>query len=335
MRRAFGSRPVEARPPALGVLLALLLPSTALAYGEPDEDGLPNRQERLLHVFTNQVRQAPHEWPGWNTSLASNVARPPVAHQPGLAAAARFHAEDMKTNGCFAHESCDGTTFDARMSRYFSGIGASENIYSSFGDKSEHGAVTGWMTSDGHRSNLLTAEWAWLGVGYAESSSQIWFVQDFGITVRPSIPPIPAAAWEPRGQQTILHANFWDPDGSEPRELAAVVDNSNVPLMHAAGPPGNSTHSISIDTPDECTELYFFSVDADGDQGRYPSEGALLFGPGCTSEFVGTPKPRPDRPIIDADIPGGCAATGAPNGGLLPLLVLALVIALKRGARRR
>jgi uncharacterized protein (TIGR03382 family) len=309
------------------VLAALLaLP----AYGEPDLDGLPNRQERLLHVFTNQVRQAPHAWPGWNTSLASNVPRPPVAHQPGLSAAARFHADDMKQNGCFAHESCDGTTFNVRMSRYFSGVGSSENIYTSLGDRSEFSAITGWMNSDGHRTNMLTAEWTLLGVGHAESGSQIWFVQDFGAMLRTTLPAIPAAAWETRGGMTVFHANFWDPGGREPREIKAVVDNTDVPLMHVVGPPGNATYSIAVETPDECTELFFVSVDADGDDARYPSEGALLFGPDCNSEYVGMPKPKPDRIVVDADEPGGCSAIHVSHGGLLPLLLLALLSRIKR-----
>jgi hypothetical protein len=137
------------------ILLALLVPSTAFAYGEPDADGLPNHKERLLHVLTNQLRQAPHEWPNWDTSLASDDPRPPLAHNAGLAEAARFHADDMKANGCFTHESCDGTTFNARVARYFNGAGASENLYSAFADKSERSAITGWMNSTmGHRENM-------------------------------------------------------------------------------------------------------------------------------------------------------------------------------------
>jgi uncharacterized protein YkwD len=313
-----------------GVLLAIVSISTsAFGYGEPDVDGLPNSFERQLHVFTNQVRQAPHEWPGWDTSLATDDARPPVAHQPGLGAAARFHADDMKANGCFAHESCDGTTFEVRVARYFDGL-AGENIYNAFGDQSARSAITGWMTSDGHRTNMLMMEWTHLGAGHAYDAGLVWYVQDFGFVPRATIPMIPAAAWEPRSTDTMLHANFWDPSGRAPAQVTAHVDNREVALAHAAGPPGNETYSAGVDTPEECAELYFTARDADGDEARYPSEGALLFGPDCTSEFVGTPSPRPDRLIVDADRRGGCAAAERSDGGLSPLLLMALLLVVRK-----
>ena len=64
-----------------------LSPAVALGYGEP-VDGSPNANERLLHVLTNQIRQAPHEWPDWDTSLATPQARPPLGLEPSLLAAA-------------------------------------------------------------------------------------------------------------------------------------------------------------------------------------------------------------------------------------------------------
>ncbi len=155
------------------LLAAALLPGRAFAYGEPDEDGVPDSHERLLHVLTNQIRQAPHDWPGWDTSLATGEPRPPLAHQVGLGSAARFHADDMKAHGCFQHESCDGTSFESRVSRYFSGGAAGENIYTSFGDKSARTGMTAWMNSEGHRTNILRPEWTHLGTGTSESASEI------------------------------------------------------------------------------------------------------------------------------------------------------------------
>src|SRR5262245_59998905 len=112
---------------------ATVLASTqlAFAYGE-SEDDVPNAEERLLHVLTNQIRQAPHDWPGWDTSLAAGEARGPLFMDSGLDEAARFHADDMATHGCFQHDSCDGTSVETRLARYFSGP-AGENIFMGFG----------------------------------------------------------------------------------------------------------------------------------------------------------------------------------------------------------
>jgi hypothetical protein len=141
---------------------------------------------------------------------------------------------------------------------------------------------------------------------------------------------IPAAAWEPRGSRTALHATFWDPAASGPREVSAIVDGATVPLMHVVGPPGNETYSATVETPGRCVELYFVALDSEGDQSRYPSAGALLFGAGCSSEFSGTAAPRPGRPIIDADQRGGCAGVQLGDRGGWPLVALALLVMLRK-----
>src|SRR5262252_4901194 len=101
--------------------LLLLLPALIYAYGEPASSDLPSHEERLVHVLTNQVRQAPHDWPGWDTSLASGDPRPPLVHEKGLEQAARFHADDMAAHDFFSHDSSDGTSFAVRITHYFPG----------------------------------------------------------------------------------------------------------------------------------------------------------------------------------------------------------------------
>src|SRR5438105_3429975 len=91
--------------------LLMVRPVCVFAYGEASQGDLPSHEERLLHVLTNQVRQAPHDWPGWDTSLASADSRPPLLLQNGLEQAARFHADDMAAHAFFSHDSADGTTF--------------------------------------------------------------------------------------------------------------------------------------------------------------------------------------------------------------------------------
>src|SRR5687768_15802389 len=104
------------------------MPLRAFAYGEPDERGVPNKDERLLLVFTSQARQDPHAWPGWDTSKATPAARRGLAGDSGLFTAARIHAEDMAENSFFSHDSSDGTSFTTRVSRHFAGF-AGENLF--------------------------------------------------------------------------------------------------------------------------------------------------------------------------------------------------------------
>ena len=49
---------------AIASVFSVAFASRAFGYGEPGDKGAPSHEERLLHVLTNQVRQAPHDWPG-------------------------------------------------------------------------------------------------------------------------------------------------------------------------------------------------------------------------------------------------------------------------------
>src|SRR5262245_39994164 len=74
------------RPVAFLIALSIVALSTRLAfgYGEPAKAQLENHEERLLHVLTNQVRQDPHAWPDWDTSLATGEPRGPLFVADGL-----------------------------------------------------------------------------------------------------------------------------------------------------------------------------------------------------------------------------------------------------------
>ncbi len=316
----------------------LMVPNLAWAYGEPDESGSPNRHERLLHVLTNQVRQAPHDWPGWDTSLATPQARTPLAHQKGLSEAARFHADDMAMNDCFMHESCDGTPFPSRLARYFQGA-AGENIYKSFGDDDARSAITGWMNSDGHRVNMLREEWTWLGTGFALQSNWVYYVQNFGSS-RGEPAKIPAAAVERMGADVRLIANFHDPDGDAPQSVTAVVDGERIKLELVVGAASNQTAQATIAAPSGCAKVYFEAIDGKGERSIYPSTGALLEGPDCQADFSETTPEQPAGPmgpvIVNADDRelGGCVCVNTPNPSSAWWLAL-FVFAFWRARRAR
>ena len=91
-----------------------------------------------------------------NLDRAAN-GLPPLTHDPELSRIARIKSEDMRDNGYFAHES--PTWGKARQMLEHFGYrfaGAGENIaHHATVEKSQ----AAFMTSDGHRRNILSAVW--------------------------------------------------------------------------------------------------------------------------------------------------------------------------------
>lgn len=112
-------------------------------------------------------------------SVAS-PAVPALSLNTQLTAAAQNHASDMAALNYFSHTSQDGRTFDQRISNAgyaWSSLG--ENIAA--GQPTPEAVVAGWLTSPGHCTNLMSARFTQLGVGYAQGGSYgSYWVQDFG-----------------------------------------------------------------------------------------------------------------------------------------------------------
>jgi uncharacterized protein YkwD len=86
-----------------------------------------------------------------------------------LAAAAAEHSEQMALHGFFSHRSADGSSFGARVRRYYGPAGyrywsVGENLMWSSAPLAPSAVVEGWMRSPGHRMVLLDARWRELGI---------------------------------------------------------------------------------------------------------------------------------------------------------------------------
>ena len=90
--------------------------------------GYPSLFERQVIVYTNAVRMAPQQYrdkymagfePDPRSILQTYPAVEPLYYQPRTEPSARSHAEDMATNGCFQHDSCDGTAWSDRIRSYY------------------------------------------------------------------------------------------------------------------------------------------------------------------------------------------------------------------------
>jgi uncharacterized protein YkwD len=93
-----------------------------------------------------------------------------------LAAAARSHSAEMAKRGYFSHDSANGTSFDKRISRYYSFSGrhywsVGENLLWSSPDVDAAGALNMWLKSPEHRKILMTARWREIGLAAVHVAS--------------------------------------------------------------------------------------------------------------------------------------------------------------------
>jgi uncharacterized protein YkwD len=106
----------------------------------------------------------------------------PLVPVPALTLLARGHSRDMAARTYFSHSSPEGLTVSQRAERLaldFRRI--AENISRSWGVQDPaRTAVYGWMTSPGHRENILNAHYIETGVGVALGEDGfLYFTQVF------------------------------------------------------------------------------------------------------------------------------------------------------------
>jgi len=124
--------------------------------------------ERKIFELTNEVR------------LRFGLA--PLIWSDTLADVARGHSRDLATSNTFSHTGSDGLSPEQRVDK--ADIAArfmGENI--SAGRHISEAAVRDWMSSDGHRANILHTDVRYMGVGAVyvkDSQFKIYVTQLFG-----------------------------------------------------------------------------------------------------------------------------------------------------------
>jgi uncharacterized YkwD family protein/spore coat assembly protein SafA len=87
-----------------------------------------------------------------------------------LCRVARYKSQDMIKNNYFAHQSpVYGSAFTMMTNFGIKYTAAAENI--AYGQKSAQAVVNAWMSSEGHRSNILSGSYDRIGVGAAKASN--------------------------------------------------------------------------------------------------------------------------------------------------------------------
>ena len=159
----------------LGVCLALILGLAQVLAARVPTAGVSYafELERAIYRFTNEVRQ--------------KNGVPPLTWDNSLRDVARAHSADMLVKNYFSHNSPDGRTphdrirAGCRLPLSMTG----ENIWMSrsrpLGDTRQLARiiVDNWMSSPGHRTNLLHPQFTDIGVGVATNGKDIQVTQAF------------------------------------------------------------------------------------------------------------------------------------------------------------
>ncbi|MFC4075519.1 CAP domain-containing protein [Salinithrix halophila] len=94
----------------------------------------------------------------------------PLKVQLKLSKVARLKSQDMRNNHYFSHHSPTyGSPFDMMRRYRITFRAAGENIAA--GQSTPKAVMNAWMKSDGHRRNILNANFTHIGVGYAKGGS--------------------------------------------------------------------------------------------------------------------------------------------------------------------
>ncbi|MFI8089702.1 CAP domain-containing protein [Streptomyces sp. NPDC086080] len=101
----------------------------------------------------------------------------PVKLNATLTEAAQKHSADMAATGTMSHTGSDGSDPGERITRAgYAWSTYGENV--AYGYSTPEQVMTGWMTSPGHKANILNCAFKEIGVGLAQPGS--YWTQDFG-----------------------------------------------------------------------------------------------------------------------------------------------------------
>jgi uncharacterized protein YkwD len=165
--------PAIPKPTLALVLLLTLIWGLAPAHAQRERIRYLKEVERKVTELTNEFRRDHH--------------LSPLDRDTSLIDAARAHSDDMLRQNFFSHNNPNGSTPQSRIapaySRTLSRVG--ENIWSGHGyDYSDSTLmariiVDSWVSSPGHRANLLNPNYNYVGVGVSAMGPEIRATQDF------------------------------------------------------------------------------------------------------------------------------------------------------------
>ncbi len=131
---------------------------------------------------------APPPYEPWNDDMLgvvnahrAAVGVPPLALCGPLIAAAQGHSDFQAATGRTSHTGSGGSTMRQRVESagYGGWSGLGENVAAHYPDIGS--VVTGWLSSEGHRANLLSPNFTHVGFGLGRGADGTpYWTQDFG-----------------------------------------------------------------------------------------------------------------------------------------------------------
>ena len=148
--------PAPSKPPAS----ASPPPAATPAPPTDQQEGELSQDEKKLLDLINAER------------AKSNLS--PLIADPELMKVARIKANDMTKNNYFSHYSPTyGSPFDMMRQHGITFKAAAENIA---GNSTVEGAVSSWMKSEGHRSNIMNSNYNYTGIGISKAINMVMFL---------------------------------------------------------------------------------------------------------------------------------------------------------------
>jgi uncharacterized protein YkwD len=125
----------------------------------------------------------------------AKVSAPPLKRNTDLDFASRYHSKDMTEDDYFGHDTYDRSggnlvftcAWNTRIGKFYPSPGG-ENAAAGYGSPAE--VMSAWMSSGGHKANILNTSWREIGVGYYNGGGTYYtyWIQDFG--TRSSVYPL-------------------------------------------------------------------------------------------------------------------------------------------------
>lgn len=165
------------------LLVVLLLTSSLLWRGSAQSDAL---SETFLQILNTTRYQA---------------ALPPVRIDPQLNAAAERHSADMAATERLTHVGSDGSQFWDRVNATGYQLDAGAENVQAVGMLAAATIFEQWYQSELHRDNLLNPAYIDIGLGYAQSENDVWYVTLL-LAAQPNSAPLPLPSMTPSAQPT-------------------------------------------------------------------------------------------------------------------------------------
>ncbi|MFC5201700.1 MULTISPECIES: CAP domain-containing protein [Streptomyces] len=160
---------------------ALAIPSAAMAY--PEGRGPGSAVPVSAPHAAAPVSMAVAHVVGLVNRARDRAGCSPVTLNTKLSKAARRHSADMARHRNMSHWGSDGSGPGRRIARAgFDWSAYGENV--AYGYSTSAAVMAAWMSSPGHRHNILTCGFREIGVGLAQPGS--YWTQDFGTARRPA-----------------------------------------------------------------------------------------------------------------------------------------------------